>query len=324
MKQYIVADKKQTGLNTTALYMRPIKNSDVIAYSSGQYVGVRFRRGKRWTPMRCFSAITAPSDTGELGIAFRSTGVFTSALSELIPGSQIDITGPFGNFTIPRDETRPLMFLAGGIGITPFLSILRDLELRRNPQPVTLLFSTNSLQDVPFARELMDLAKRNQNYTVRFLASDIPADKLEHPSVVQGRLSEEIIKQYATIDTQYYICGPGGYSSAALTALGNMGIHDWAIHNEAFSQSSKMTIAGFAVQKLVYGLLGAAIIIGAGLFTVKDLLNLRETTPVSSATSQANNTTATPTASTNTTTQSTYSSNANQQYYYTPPHSTMS
>ncbi len=305
--------------------MRPAKNSDNIAYSAGQYVGISFRRGSRKTPVRCFSAITAPSDSGELGIAFRSGGAFTAALSELTPGSQVDIAGPFGDFTVSRDETRPLMFLAGGIGITPFLSILRDLDGRRNVQPITLLYSTNSLHDVPFARELMDLAKRNPNYTIRFLTSTVPKDKLGHPLIVQGRLSDEIIQQHASTDTQYYICGPQGYATAAHETLEDLGVYDWAIHNEAFSQSSKMTIAGFAVQKLVYGLLGAAILLGAGLFTAKDLLlKFNQTTAAQNATNQTYTTSTTPTTSADTTTQSSSTSSTNQQYYYAPPRSMMS
>lgn len=295
-----------------------------MAYSAGQYVGLSFRRGLRRTPMRCFSITTAPSDTGELGIAFRNRGAYTAALSELTPGSQIEIAGPFGDFTVPRDENRPLMFLAGGIGITPFVSLLRDLVTRRNAPPVTLLYSVNSLQDVPFAPELMDLAKRNSNFTIRFLTSEVPADRQGHPLVIQGRLSDEIIKQYVTTDTLYYICGPGGYASAAHATLENLGVYEWAIHNEAFSQSSKMTVAGFAVQKLVYGLLGVAILIGAGLFSVKGLLKTNQsTTVVPAAATQSSGTTTTPSYSTSTTsTQSTPA--VAQQNSYSPPRSMMS
>ncbi len=330
MKQYIVTNKQQTGTNTTVLYLQPSENSNGITYAAGQYVGISFRRGSRRTPVRCFSAITAPSESGELGVAFRSGGAFTAALSELVPGSRVDIAGPFGEFTVSRDETRPLMFLAGGIGITPYLSMLRDLDGKRNVQPITLLYSTNSLQDVPFARELMDLAKRNPNYTIRFLTTTVPTDKQGHPLIIQSRLTEEIIQKYATTDTQYYICGPQGYATAAHETLEELGVYDWAIHNEAFSQSSKMTIAGFAVQKLVYGLLGAAILVGAGLFTAKDLVKFSPTTPSPTTASQTYGTTptTTPTATadttTNTTAQNTTTSSSNQQYYYTPPTSTMS
>ena len=234
MKRYTVTDKHRTGTNTTVLRLQPSDDSRGINYRAGQYVGISFRRGARRTPMRCFSVTTAPSDSGELGLAFRNGGAFTAALSELEPGSRVDIAGPFGEFIVSRDETRPLLFLAGGIGITPFLSILRDLDGRRNAQSVTLLYSTNSLQDVPFARELMDLAKRNANYTIRFLTASVPSDKQGHPLIIQSRLSDEVILEYATTDTQYYICGPQGYAIAANETLESLGVEEWAIHNEAF------------------------------------------------------------------------------------------
>ena len=327
MKRYTVANTQRTGTNTTVLQLRPSDGSRGINYRAGQYVGISFRRGTRRTPMRCFSATTAPSDSGELGLAFRNGGAFTAALAEIEPGTRVDIAGPFGEFIVSRDETRPLLFLAGGIGITPFLSILRDLDGRRNAQPVTLLYSTNSLQDVPFARELMDLAKRNANYTIRFLTTSVPSDKQGHPLIIQSRLSDDVILEYATTDTQYYVCGPQGYATAANEMLESLGVEEWAIHNEAFSQSSKMTIAGFAVQKLVYGLLGAAIVVGAGLFTAKDLLKFSNTNAGQSAASQTygTGTSASSTSGATDTTQNTATSSAaQQQYYYTPPRSMMS
>ena len=328
MKRYTITGKQQTGTNTTVLTLRPEGGSSGLHYSAGQYVGISFRRGSRKTPMRCFSVTTAPSESGEIGIAFRNGGAFTSALAELTPGRRVDIAGPFGDFTVSRDETRPLMFLAGGIGITPFLSILRDLESRRSAQPVTLLYSTNSLQDVPFARELMDLAKRNPHYTIRFLTPEVPASKQGHPLIVQDRLSDDILQYYAVAGMQYYICGPQGYATAAHEMVENLGVYDWEIHNESFSQSSKMTIAGFAVQKLVYGLLGAAILVGAGLFTAKDVVQLVSERNASAATSQQTYTTSnanSTTSTTDTTSPSTPSSSTyQQQYTYTPPSSMMS
>lgn len=343
MKQYVVTTKQTTGVNTTSLYLRPENSANEVMYEAGQYIAVGFRRGWQRTPMRCFSATTAPSESGELGIAFRNAGSFTSAFSDLTSGSKVDIAGPFGSFTVSRDETRPLIFLAGGIGITPFMSLLQDLEKRQSKQSVTLLISTNSLQDVPFAPELMELARRNQNYTIRFLTTDVPADRLGHPMIVQGRISDEIIKQFATADTQYYICGPQGYATAVNDMLEAIGVYESAIHNEAFSQSSKMTIAGFAVQKLVYGLLAAAIIAGAGLFVARDLVNAEKddtstqntTTTVDTSTgttsddtsttdsTDATTTDATTDTSTTTTTPTT-SSNSSSSTTYSSPTSTMS
>lgn len=331
MKQYIVTDKQQTGLNATALRLRPVEGVSGLAYSAGQYVAVGFRRGWQHTPMRCFSATTAPSESGELGVAFRNLGSFTKAFAELVPGSVVDVAGPFGDFTVSRDETRPLVLLAGGIGITPFLSILRDLENRRTALPVTLLYSISSLQDVPFARELMDLAQRNANYTIRFLTTNVPAEKVGHPMIIQSRLSTELIEQFATVDTQYYICGPQGYAAAANDILERLQVQDYVIHNEAFSQSSKLTVAGFAVQKLVYGLLAAAVIAGSGLFVARDLVKAQEKddaatqtyTTAPTTTTDTDTSTVTPSATDTTTPSTSTNSSSTTQTYYAP-RSTMS
>lgn len=327
MKQYVITRKQHTGANAVALYMSPAHDSTGVFYAAGQYLVVGFRRGRQRTPVRCFSATTSPLAGDELGIAFRKTGLFTAGLAALNVGDTVELEGPFGDFTVPANETRPLMLLAGGIGITPMLSILRDLELRQFQAPVTLLYSVRSLQDVPFASELLELARRNKNLTVRFVAWDTTGSS-GNPMVLPGKITRELIKEYTVPYTQYYICGPGGYADSIDGMLAELDVYEEAIHNESFSQSSKIQIAGFAVQKLIYGTLAAAVIVGVGLLFAKDLVGAQEhATTVTTTNSGASGTDTSTQYTTNT---SGASSSTSQQQYYAPqqtyqsPHSMMS
>lgn len=326
MKQYTVAEKRQTGMNATSVLLRPVDPDDAYYYEAGQYVAVGFKRGWQRTPMRCFSATTAPSETGEIGIAFRTQGKFTSRFAELQPGSIVDIEGPFGDFVVPRDESGPLLFMAGGIGITPFVSMLRDLAARRtNKRQATLLYSVRSLEDIPFARELMELDRDNPEITVRFLTENVPADKLSHPLIIKSKLNEDIVEQFATRDTHYYICGPAGYTAHCHRVLGAFDIDESAIHNEAFSQASKLTVAGFALQNVVYGLLGIAVVFGAGLFMAKDVIKkheLSEAATASQAATYQTQTSTTPSYTSAQSTSTTGSSSTNNSTYSTPTYQT--
>lgn len=137
------------------------------------------------------------------------------------------------------------------------------------------------------------------------------------------------------------MCGPQGYTNAVAGMLAEMSVPESAVHHEAFSQSNSVSIAGFAAQKLVYGLLAVAIVVGAGLFALKNSLDTKQ--PASSATttqtydagtnnSPASNTSSSTSAGTGatTTTQNTSSGSTSSQHayvlpqYYQRPSSTMS
>jgi ferredoxin-NADP reductase len=341
MKKYVVTKKQSTGSDVLAVTLRPVEAAQALTFAAGQYVAVGFRRGSQRTPMRCFSVTTAPNEAGEIGIAFRTAGNFTNAFADATVGSTVDVAGPFGEFTVSYDENRPLVFLAGGIGITPFLSLLHDLASHRMKQPVTLLYSCRSLRDVPFAAELMELARENSNFTVRFLIDTVPPENKAHPLVLEGKLTKDILRQFSEIDSQYYICGPAVYAAMCQGMLEELSVNPASIYSEAFSQSSKMKVAGFALQKVVYALFAATVLAGALLLLVKDSLKPKTTaatttqattTSTNPSTSQAatdytttptvsDTTTTTPSTTTSTTPSSTSSSSSTSQqtYYYQPP-----
>ena len=108
---------------------------------------------------RTFSVASAPvEDWVQVATRMRDTA-FKRVLGSLASGAAVKIRGPMGNFTLPDDAARPVVLLAGGIGITPFMSMLRHEEREGSRRERVLLYSNRSPADAPFLTELHRLAR---------------------------------------------------------------------------------------------------------------------------------------------------------------------
>lgn len=125
-----------------------------VAFEPGQYIEITVPhkkvdgRGER----RSFSITSSSlSDDIKLGIKFYDpSSSFKKRLRELPIGSTITATGVNGSFTLPKDEQKPLLFVAGGIGITPYISHLRTLKHARKERDIVLVYSVSSLADLAY------------------------------------------------------------------------------------------------------------------------------------------------------------------------------
>lgn len=310
MKRYrLISTSHQDGV--TVLSLRPKTPAARLEFRAGQYIAVGFRRRGRRSPMRCFSIINVPNPGGELQIAFRRQGDFTHALAALGEQEDVFVAGPFGSFSIPPGQEYPLVYLASGIGITPFLSLLRTQAHRGYQLPTTLLYSCRSLNDIPFAEELMQLSRDNPWFTVRFLVTQLPGSFRPHPQVIGTRLTAEILKQYCHVDADYYICGSPGYAKHAYQLLESDEIMPEQIHSEAFGQGMKLGTEGLALQKMVFSLAAAALVVGVGGVFSLDAVRARgRAVPAATAVS--------PAPSQNASSGSGSSSSSSPSYSYAP------
>src|SRR5438094_7581919 len=106
-------------------------------------------------PRRHISAVTSPTESGVIGLCTRlRESAFKRSLAELPVGAEVEVEPPKGTFVLPEDASRPLVFVAGGIGITAFRSMLRYIQDRRLPHRVTLTYSTSDRDSTPFLDEL--------------------------------------------------------------------------------------------------------------------------------------------------------------------------
>src|ERR671919_1433424 len=107
---------------------------------------------------RHITVVTSPNERGVLGFATRMRdSAFKRTLGELPVGAEVEVEAPKGKFALPDDTARPLVFVAGGIGITVFRSMLRNIREERLGYRVTLIYSNRDRESTAFLEELRDL-----------------------------------------------------------------------------------------------------------------------------------------------------------------------
>jgi ferredoxin-NADP reductase len=178
---------------------------------------------------RPFTLASAPHEP-ELMIATRMReSTFKRALATLPIGASIRIDGPAGVMTLHEDGARPAVFLAGGIGITPFLSMVRDARARRLPHRIVLFYSNRRPQDAAFLREFSDIKDdRFRLVATMTEAPDWPGEK--------RRLSRELLSAHVgdLKEPLYYFAGPPGMTMAVQGMLGELGVREEDMRSEEF------------------------------------------------------------------------------------------
>src|SRR5262245_10469842 len=129
--------------------------------------------------VRTFSIASAPNEE-MLMIATRLRGsAFKRVLQTTALHSEVSIEGPFGNFHLHNNQARAAVFLAGGIGITPFRSMIVRAAREALPHQIVLFYSNRRPEDAPFLDELLQLQKENANYKVVATMTEMPKSKLK-------------------------------------------------------------------------------------------------------------------------------------------------
>ncbi|MGH8771741.1 MAG: ferredoxin--NADP reductase, partial [Burkholderiales bacterium] len=141
-----------------------------------------------------FSIVSAPFQD-ELVVATRMRdSAFKRAFKSLPIGSPAKLEGPFGSLTLHNDRARPAVFIAGGIGITPFMSILRQAAKDQLPQRLLLLYSNRRPEDAAFLAELQQLEQQNQKF--RLVATMTGMSKSSRPWEGEtGLINESLVKK---------------------------------------------------------------------------------------------------------------------------------
>lgn len=131
-----------------------------LSYQPGQYTELTLphqneddRGSKRW-----FTLSSSPTESSVFittKLATEKGSTFKAALANLAPGTKVDLAAAEGDFTLPTDPAQPLIFVAGGIGVTPFRSIIQYLTDKKEKRPIQLLYAANSPGEIAF-RDLFD------------------------------------------------------------------------------------------------------------------------------------------------------------------------
>lgn len=218
-----IVDRKEVAEDTLEV---SFKRPEDFSFLAGQYIqlGVpKLLYPDAKGASRVFSIASSPLDKDRISVAFRETGSeFKRTLKELPLGAPVNIEGPHGFFTLPQESANPVVFIAGGIGITPFLSMIRFATEKHLTFPMTLLYANRNKESAAYLEELQDIVSRNKHFTLKNQF---------------GRIDEQFVKQSVKNmqNCKWYIAGPLAMVSYARNILFLLGAEDGHMRYEEFT-----------------------------------------------------------------------------------------
>ena len=197
----------------------------------GQYVNIGVPDSGQ---TRSYSFSSRPGDThASFLIKHVPGGLMSSWLERAQPGDRVPMTGPLGSFYL-REVMRPLLLLAGGTGLAPFLSMLEVLAQRGEARPITLIYGVTRDQDLVLVEALEAFAARLPQLTVVTCVAD---PQTAHPR--QGYVTQHMAREALHDgDVDVYLCGPPPMVDAVRQHFKHQGVSPASFHYEKFTANA--------------------------------------------------------------------------------------
>src|SRR6266516_191146 len=208
-----------------------------VDFKAGQYFWVELldppyqdEKGAR----RHISVVTSPTERGVLGLCTRlRDSAFKRSLAELEVGDEVEVEQPKGDFVLPEETDRPYVFIAGGIGITVFRSMLRYITDEGLPHEVTLLYSNRDRESTAFLDELTEFDEANPNFRLVVTMTEDPEWEGE-----KRRIGPELLRDHLEGDLTaqtYLVAGPPPMVEGMVEMLAAAGVPENQVRPARFS-----------------------------------------------------------------------------------------
>jgi len=223
--------------NVWTVKLIPPPDRRIEDYLSGQFHFLTFFRNRslpveehHWT------ISSSPTQKDFISSTIKESGDFTATIGETRVGDTASVHGPFGRFSYAlHPEERNLVFLVGGIGITPIIAMLRHMNDLGDTRSVTLLYANRNQEQIVFQEELDRIAKKGRpRLTVVHVLSRPEKGWDGETGHVDGKMIEKYCGP-SLKDKVFYICGPPGMAKALLKTFGERGVSKQQIRQEIFS-----------------------------------------------------------------------------------------
>ncbi len=215
---YIVNTVKDLGNAITEVTLVP--NGPALDFRAGQFAFFTFSGvGKR--EQHPFTISSHPHEKEHLQLTIKGLGDYTNELaSKLQEGDSVKVEGPYGKFTTAHSKEKEQIWVAGGIGITPFLSLLKDYYTKN----ITLFWCVTREEEAPYRKRLQEVASTNPMF-----------DFVLWPSNKRGHINVDDMSIRNPKDKTYFICGPDALKRNITKQLKAEGVAQKNIHDEEFA-----------------------------------------------------------------------------------------
>jgi propane monooxygenase reductase component len=218
---------------------RLVLSGDALTFKSGQYVDITIPGSE---DVRSFSmANTSSGRPGELEFMIKvyPDGKFSNLLASggLTPGDEVEITGPYGVFTLREKSDRPLLFIGGGAGMAPILALLRSMAEKGNERKAVYYYGARGPQDLFHLEELAELERALPNF--RFVPALSDCDEDADWSGERGLITDVVTRLEAELEeVDAYLCGPPPMVDAAIAMLDQKGVPESRVYHDKFTTTA--------------------------------------------------------------------------------------
>jgi propane monooxygenase reductase component len=213
---------------------------DQLSFQPGQYVDIRIPGREEH---RSFSMANTPATAHELEFMIKlyPDGHFSGLLDsgEIKVGDELELTGPYGVFTLRASSPRRLLFIGGGAGMAPILSLLRSLEEAGNVRPAVYYYGARRPDDLFHVEELEGLAQSLPDF--RFVPALSEAEGDQNGWTGETGLITDVVDRLEgdVGEVEAYVCGPPPMVEAAIALLERRGVPESHIHFDKFTTTEQ-------------------------------------------------------------------------------------
>jgi len=218
-----------------SLVLKPLGHSG-MKFHPGQFAWLTAWKSPFTDTEHPFSFTSSAARTDSLVFTIKELGDFSSTIKNMQPGQKVFLDGPFGAFSIDRHAHAPkFAFIAGGVGITPIMSMLRTLADRHDNRPLLLIYANRDWESIIFREEIEQL-KGSLNLTVAHVLEKPSQDWNGEIGYVNKALLDRLLPKEKERDLiEIFICGPPPMMNAVEKALVSLHVHYDDFHSERFN-----------------------------------------------------------------------------------------
>lgn len=233
----------------SSVYLQAEDGKPIVSFQPGQHLTLKLAiAGEPKPVVRCYSLSDRPAQD-----FYRITVKSTSATApgpvgrvsnfinkSLTENDRIEIKAPSGHFVLDEESNDPIVLLAGGIGITPMMSMVNHLIATRSERMILLVYGAKNTADHTFKKTLQRLSRNNANlHIVNCYSQPGPDDVEGEDYLVKGFASVDLLKNVLPNNQcQFYLCGPPAFMESLHAGLMEWGVPDRRIFFEAFGPAS--------------------------------------------------------------------------------------
>lgn len=230
-----------------SFYLSPHDGKKLPSFLPGQHLIFRLKvRGHSKPVIRCYSLSDSATESGYYRVTIRRqaapqaddsipNGVSSCYFHDEVDVHTIlDVRAPTGNFYLDLTELNPVVLVAGGVGITPFLSMIETLNRQNSKREIWLFYALRDENDLIMLDHLKRISRKLENLTIHYFFEEIDGKSLSNYRH-RGFVSASIIRDLgAPMDVDFFVCGPPTMMQVISQGLVEIGVNDDRVHVESF------------------------------------------------------------------------------------------